>query len=351
MAYDFSWLYNPFFRICTQFYFLGFGLLAIYYAFKSRNYPAKKDFPKYFKNEIIIGIMFIFLAIVYPFIFPNYVPNEYILVQIYFHVWDSLTVHMLAWQVHLFFAERNNIKYNRVMSSEDWKAKIRKAYQDNLKSDVKRKLMHLIPPVLVIGMYYIGPLVEPYTIVYGWNAQIVTIYCVIIFGFHWLFLMMIFDNYRLMKFHKLGEFARGWAEDQIHPSELETYTSANLMMLAYIPFYFSPLSIVFTVVALSAISDAAASIVGKAIGKKRNPNSPKTIEGYVAGLVATYLTVVGMLALVPLEGATMALIQAMAIGAAFGFLLVDYFAKEISDNFLNPMVCGLIIWAVYLLFI
>jgi CDP-diglyceride synthetase len=352
MAIDFSWVYNPFFMICSEIYFLTFAILVFRYSIKSKNDPKKKDHPEYFINEMIIGFMLLFIVISFPFMFNRWAPDDFIRAQIYFHVWDSLTIHLIGWRVHFYLAKKNNIKYDRFIDYEKWKEQICEDYttRDGFRSDLKRKLGHIIPPVLVIGMYYVGILMDPILQPYGWSGELLAIYGAVIFGLHYLFLMLHADLYRLQKFDKLGKFARGWCESSIHPSELETLTSANILMLSYIPFYFAPLSISFTVVVVGALADAMASTIGKKFGKKRNPRSPKTVEGYIGGAVSTYILIILMNLIIPLENVTPLLLQAIAICSAIGFFLVDYFAKNISDNFLNSIVVGTIMWSMLAIF-
>ena len=345
--------YSPFFRICTQIYFLVFGAIILRYALKSRNNEKKINHPEYFKNEVLIGLMFMLLAGFYPLIFENVAATAYSVQEMYFHVWDSLTVQIIGWQIYYFWAQKKNQKHNRTIESETWKDMIREKYKktDAVKSDIMRKLMHLIPPSLVIGTHYLGKMIDGWGLFAGtdWTALSFGLFASISFGFTFLFLMAINDYSRLNFFHKLGKFAREWNEKQIHPDELETFTSANLMMLSFIPFYIIPYQITFDIVVIAAVSDAAASLVGKRFGKKRNGVLKKTREGFAAGFMATYLVVIVMNEIFPIPNAQPWLIHLMAILAGLGFLLTDLFAEQITDNFLNAIVTGIILWATWFL--
>ena len=68
-------------------------------------------------------------------------------------------------------------------------------------------------------------------------------------------------------------------------------------------------------------------------------------------MITTYACVLFCNWLVPLPNANALVIQALAIGATATFLLVDIYAKHISDNFLNPVCCGFLMWVLYLLFV
>ena len=84
---------------------------------------------------------------------------------------------------------------------------------------------------------------------------------------------------------------------------------------------------------------------------KFNENSKKTIEGYLAGSSMTFLIVVLMSgiyqAYMPV---TIAIVVTMAFVAAMLFLLVDATSDHITDNILNPILTGLGMWWIILLF-
>jgi dolichol kinase len=334
-------------------YFLVFGILVLKYALKSRNYPEKSCHPAYFKNEVLIALLFFFIVAGYPFFFNQFTDDPLVKAGVYFHLWNSITINLICWQVYFFIAQRNNKKNKTEMTHEQWKERFLEIHssRNHVVSDLKRKLSHLIPPALVIGMYYLGPVFAPYLSEFNWTAKLFSIYGAMAFGFHYLFVMIIADLTRLNKFHKLGEFAREWCEDALHPSEIHTFTSANTMMLAFVPFYFSPITIAFTVVAVAPLSDGMASVIGKSLGKKRNSKSPKTLEGYLAGFITAYLVVIFMGTIIPHEGVSTMLLHIMALVAAFGILMVDVYSSDISDNFLNSLVTGSLLWVIYFVFV
>ena len=93
--------YNSlFFMICSQIYFIIFGSINIFYTIKSRNSPLKKQGSGKLINEILVAFGYYILAILYPFLF-NFVENTSIEQMLYFHLWDSLTVHFFCWKIYL----------------------------------------------------------------------------------------------------------------------------------------------------------------------------------------------------------------------------------------------------------
>ena len=77
----------------------------MYYAFKTKNNPEKVGHPEFFKNEILISLMFWFLVVAYPFIFDNYM-DTIVKHQVYFHIWDSFTVHYIVWQIYFLSRQK-----------------------------------------------------------------------------------------------------------------------------------------------------------------------------------------------------------------------------------------------------
>jgi hypothetical protein len=349
---NYEWVASPIFRIIPAFYIAMFGILIIRYARKSRNDPEKGD--RFYWNEMLLGITTLILAAMFPWLFLHASRNIYIVGQIYFHIWDSLTVHFFAWAIYLWRAKVNNIRKNRFEPYEQWKARIKKMHetQPQWKLDVRRKLMHLLPPSVIIGGYYAAIAVEPIVGQYmqAWDYYSISILIWANLALHFTFIFFIADLLRLTHFEKLGHFAKRWYEKQITPKELNSFTSTNPMTISMIPFIFAPLPIFFSVVLIGTIADAAASTVGKYLGKIRSTKTQKTLEGYIAGVLATIGCVHLGFWIVPLPNVGIELIWAMALASGFCFLMVDLFAKRISDNFLNSLTTGAVMVLLYVIF-
>ncbi|MHA1729069.1 MAG: hypothetical protein ACTSWY_10095 [Promethearchaeota archaeon] len=347
----------PFTVICVMFYNLIFIIINFRYAFKTRNNPEKRDHHEYFINEIFMNTVFFFFILIYPFLFIFNVPNEIIRAQIYFHLWHSMSWHVPCWFVYLFFARRNDRRKNRSVSYKEFKEKIIANYKDDAKSESKRKTMHLISPGIIISFYITGILLDQFIFIPTgamWTSTSFAVFMQINVGMHFLWAMNIGEYLRLQKFEKLGQVGRNWFEGTIRPSELNTYSAAIIMGLGLLPFFLAPQAILISVGLIGAFSDAMASVIGKKYGKIRSKKSKKTIEGYIAGFVSTYLIVIIVNLFVPYPNTVfnvhiILVSNLMALGAAVGFLLVDRFTVIISDNFLNPIICGGIIVIIYFL--
>ena len=368
--WDLSWMDTPFFMVCTMCFFSVFAFVNIRYAIKSKNSPEKKGHPRYFVNEMLVGVLFIIMIMTYPFLFKGVVPDNGINIesQIYYHIWFSLVVHIIAWLIYLQISKRNNKKHNRVYNYDEWKINFVESFNDSLKSDIKRKLMHIIPAGIIIGFHYLGMALDSQISEFGWSGDAFSVFMQVSVGIHFLWVMNIGDNLRLHKktFKKMGKFAITWMEDALKPSELNTYSSANPMILTLVPFILAPPVFLFSAALIGSISDAAASIVGK---KYRIPlpesimkrdevvylgvvlNRNKSISGWIAGFITTYLIVILCHIIFGYPNASWLLVNFMAFIAASAFLLLDLYAAVISDNFYNPFWTGICLVLIYFIFI
>ncbi|XEO76495.1 hypothetical protein WKT22_01519 [Candidatus Lokiarchaeum ossiferum] len=339
-----------FFMICVQLYLVSFGFINIHYAFNSRKNVEKSQFKEYFINEIITGILFFCLAVYYPFLFTG-IPSE-IKSQFYFHLWDSLTVHLLCWKIYLYFSKKNNIKKNRGFPYSIWKMIIIGMHneEDDSKLDLKRKIMHFLTSAGVVGAYLLSAKVNSWLLGFGLTGEYITRYIWVVFGVHLIWIMNIQDLIRLTQFNRLGRFATRWLENSIRPKELNTFTSAAIMLLSWLPFVLAPFQVMMAAALIGANSDAMASILGKRFGKKKINSSKKTYVGLIAGGLSTILIINITHIILPFQNLSIIQIQILSLITAIAFMGIDYFVKNISDNFLNPIICGGIIWFFMLIF-
>ncbi|MCP4763139.1 MAG: hypothetical protein GY870_15290 [archaeon] len=350
-----------FFMGCVMVYFAIFGIVNLRYAFKSKNNPEKKNHPEYFINELLVAIMFFVLVILYPFIFDIFVQGvsdpESVLSQIYFHVWDSLTVQLVIWNIYLFFAQKNDKKHNRAIVYNDWKELVVSSYKEGTKSNLQRKAMHSLAGIIIVSLYYAGVALESSLIAGGWDSVSFSMFLTVCVGVHFIWIMNIFDLLRLNEgtFTKMGQFARTWSEKTIHPNEMNTFASATIMIMALIPFIILPPSpaLLISISLIGAIADAMASIVGKKFGKIRSKKegTKKTAEGYIAGSLTAYLLVLLVHSIWQFGSLGLLEVNIIAIGAGLAIFIVDkYLSQIVSDNFLNPVACGLVIFILYSIF-
>ncbi|NVM55615.1 MAG: phosphatidate cytidylyltransferase [Candidatus Helarchaeota archaeon] len=127
-----------------------------------------------------------------------------------------------------------------------------------------------------------------------------------------------------------------------------------------------PPPIAMAVIAISALGDATATIVGVTRGKRKiRPSvSKKTWEGSIAGMVASFVFgFIGFIALA-FTPAYIGYVGTIGRGVVIGlvlnaaavpvFFLIDYYTPKplpVSDNLLNPILIGFTMWGLYGLFL
>ena len=159
------------------------------------------------------------------------------------------------------------------------------------------------------------------------------------------------DLFRLTdRYEMLPNWAQKWFNSALSRNEWGTLMGTIPIVLALVPFLFSDLPILISVTLIATVADASAALVGKLIGRiKLSKNSKyipnKTVEGFVAGGIVTF-SVVFLTALIFKIDFIKNIV--MSAVATVLFLLVDrYTRNRISDNILNPMICGLSIFIIY----
>lgn len=118
--------------------------------------------------------------------------------------------------------------------------------------------------------------------------------------------------------------------------------------------FFSP-PIAMAVIAMAALGDAAATIVGVTVGKhKIHSKSKKTWEGCIAGVAVSFGT--GFLCMIVLvDSINLATITAGVVLCGIGafiFFIIDYYTPRVplTDNILNPLVIGVAMTGIAYLF-
>lgn len=324
------------------------GLFTIRYALKSRADPEKKGNKRFFINEIIIGCLMVFNAIIYPFVFDNIVIDPSQVNRVYTFIGLEAVLNLIIWVILIPYWKLENYVFWKYIvkkpqrTYQEWKDKIRGRWKDSPLRDIVRKSVHFafIPLVVIFWLKFRnGPPPEDVGL---WTGIGFAVYyqANILYGF--LIVMIMFDLIRLSNWKLFGMFPRFWAECTIKPSELNTFNSSSPMILSMLPFiYFGP-QIFYCVALIAPISDAMASIIGKNFGKKR-PGKNKTVAGFIAGAVTSYLLVIIVHFMTPFENINLIEINILALGAALAFYLVDRYIETVTDNFANPVIVGLTI--------
>jgi dolichol kinase len=141
--------------------------------------------------------------------------------------------------------------------------------------------------------------------------------------------------------------------------EIDTFTSTSVMVFGFGPFLFFSFPIFLIVLLITAVADAFASIFGLVPSKKhyfpKSSESNKTIEGYVGGMISTFLCTLFAVLFSWLIGRAIWPISATLIVAAvmsITFLCIDLITSTIrlQDNYINPLTTGAILLIILPLF-
>ena len=240
-------------------------------------------------------------------------------------------------------AERDYTKYCEEFN-KNWK--------DDLKSEYGRKILHLFTSAIIFVFWILGIVLNDIGILedLGLDTYSFSYWLIITIGFGFVIMFQFADLVRLNKFYMIPNWARRWYCD-MKQNELDTFVASTPLVLSFVPFIFVPFPIFGAVALITTGADAVACLIGKRFGTHRlRKGSNKTIEGFIAGGLTTFLIVIFILTIfyvwMPISVAKIFL---MAITATFLFLLIDIYAKNISDNILNPILTGLGMWLILIL--
>jgi len=342
-------------------YFLPTTLIYIAFSFATLVYTLKNRIEKkknhIFANELLISILLLNAGILFPFMYQFHTPS--ISLDLLNLLWLSSSILFLI-EMTLWFLI---LSYNAVKSKknptlsaereyEKYKKNIINNWNDNIKDEFGRKILHLFTCSVVFVFWIIGMILDQLGIlkIIGLEIYNFSYWWIITIGYAFVFMFQIADLARLNYFYMLPKWAKKWYLS-MRPSELDTFIASTPLVLAFVPFVFAPFPVFASVALITTVADAAACLIGKKFGKHQlRKGSNKTIEGFIAGGVSTFLIVLfimtafnGFILVDSLK------ILLMCMTSTILFLLVDYFIDNISDNILNPLLTGFGMWIIYLL--
>ena len=339
----------------TSIIMVGYCVITLFYTFNNIKEKKKK---KIFINEIAISMLFLFAGLSFPFLYQIHSPE---LVQ--------ETVNLLwAWSSIIFSLEMiiwaGVLTYNTIISKRNSELMIKRDYNeykknvldrwvDDLRGELGRKILHIFTSSVIFIFWTIGIILnalgflrivklDVYSFAYWW---IITI------GFAFVIMFQIADLARLNRAYMLPNWARKWYLS-MRPEELDTFIASTPLVLSFVPFIFAPFPIFAAVALITTVADGLACIIGKKYGTHPlRKNSKKTIEGFIAGSGSTYIIVI-IIMIVYNSWIEIGFIEilVMALIASIMFMIVDMFIKRISDNIMNPILTGLAMWIIYLIF-
>jgi dolichol kinase len=354
-------------EIPMQIYLAAFGCIYVAIAFKIRSLPGKTG--RDFANELINAGMWFVGVLVYPL---SYSPTINPDVENYFYLFSDVAMAGIFLVIVVIVGRQKTLMSHdpEFIKRKDFEVFAEKfSTEYNLRQDIDRKAFHVLIPVFVLAMYVLGSAMVSFLAIDFVSGHDLGIFFIINCGFGGLFLFAAADVVRLSYFfkekglsifHLLPTTVLNILTKRMHKRELYTFIPTVLILQSFIPFLPAPFSVFATVTLIASLSDAMASIVGKASSQKYPgrfiiPSSRykyykhKTVPGYVAGFLATFGITLSMLIAFPVAGASVvSLIIAPAL-AACTFVILDILSLPVNDNILNPVLCGLVMLACLLL--
>jgi len=338
----------------TSLILIGYSIVTLMYIFKNRKTKLESQL---FANEIIIALLFLAAGIMFPFMYQFHSPNlgQEILDNMWIVTSTIFLIEMGIWVIMLSYNALLSKRNPEIMAKRDYQKfcdEFKRNWVDDLKSEFGRKFLHLFTCFVIFFCWSLAVILNDFEILtqFGLDIYSFAYWLIIIIGFGFVIMFQIGDLSRLTKFYILPNWAKKLYKN-MRKEELNTFIASTPLVLSFIPFLFAPFPIFATVALITTGADAAACLIGKKFGTHRlKKNSDKTIEGFLAGGITTFLIVI----IIPqLYYRWMAIdlekIILMAIVASILFLLVDAYAKYISDNILNPLLTGFAMWIILLI--
>lgn len=338
----------------TSIIFIGYFILTLIYTLKNRKEKIKNHL---FSNELVIASLFLLAGILYPYIYSFHSPNlsQNSLNYLWLFTSTIFLVEMGVWFLTLIYNTIISKRNPKIMAERDYNKfceDFNNNWQDNLKSEVGRKLLHLFTCFVIFFFWTLGTILDNLGILSQWGLDYYSFsyWLIVTVGFGFVIMFQVADLTRLNKFYMLPNWAKRWYRD-MKQSELNTFIASTPLVLSFIPFLFAPFPIFASVALITTGADAVACLIGKKYGKHYlKTNSKKTIEGFIAGGFTTFMIVIFISIIYnPWLQVGFEKIIFMSLIATSLFLLVDAFAKNISDNILNPLLTGFGMWIIFLI--
>jgi len=213
-------------------------------------------------------------------------------------------------------------------------------------SHLKRKITHILP----VGVVTLCVIIFYFLTFFDGTWIDYAMFFIIIIGIDFALTFLLQDLIRLFDFSFMPPNAIKMCKAGLTPDELDSFTSTSVMVFSFGPFIFFSFPIFYIVILITAVADAFASMAG-IIAKEKGVKhifpkwSDKSIEGYIGGVVSTFLCVlvaVGFSNLLGLSNWSWNIILALGILLSVEFFLIDFITTKIQlqDNYLNPFLMG-----------
>ncbi len=343
------------------------GFAYFYFAVKiKRKYPDESQY----LNSVVISILWFVAGISYPFFFP--IDDQF---RQFYHILGAQIICIYSYAVVLFLFvvqyifriwRHPEVKEERTIDNflKKFNERNEKKLLDlnekshSISTDINRKLFHLIPPGVIIILWefaiHFWADVFNQDELWGITEEEYGMWIIMTIGFTALMVFAILDYIRLSfmfekrnAYHLMPKNLSGIFLKTLNRDEVYELAATAALILALLPIFFFPISVFAAAALISSIGDGAASLIGIKFGKRHFPkNSKKTIIGYIAGFVVSFLTAFFVYSIFE-SSIPFIKIGILSFSGALVFLIVDLLDLKINDNILNPIFCGLLMGLLY----
>jgi dolichol kinase len=337
----------------TSLILIGYFILTLGYILKNRKVKIENHL---FLNEIFIALLFLMAGILYPFIYRFHSPTLSQASMNFLWMFTSLVflVEMGVWGLTLIYNYIISERNPEIMTKRDYDKfcdEFNKNWNDDLKSEIGRKLLHLFTTFVIFFFWTMGTILNDLGVLIQWGLDNYSFsyWLIVTVGIGFVIMFQVADLARLNKFYMLPKWAIRWYHD-MKQSELYTFVASTPLVLSFVPFLFTPFPIFASVALITTGADAVACLIGKKYGKHSlKTNSKKTVEGFIAGGLSTFI-IVFLISIFYNRWMLISIQKIIFMGlvATILFLFVDAFTKNVSDNILNPILTGFGMWLIFM---
>lgn len=306
-------------------------------------------------NEMMYCVLTLAFAFYYPFFiihfgsphpgifFPSAITDFTLLGNIFI---VGVIILMLGWALS---AKIRTIRNPDLLKTENNYDLFKKRFLEEYskRNKLKRKCFHTIPFGVVGSVVIIYFVFSP---IFGDRWFDYARFTIVILGVDFALTFILGDLIRLLDFSYMPPIPAKLFRKAMTDSEIDTFTSTSVLVFGFGPFLFFDFPIFLIVLLIAAVADACASVFGLLTKNKHYfpSDADKTIEGYLGGIIFTFLCSLFGVFFAFLFGLSdwsieVTLIVAFILSITFFFLDLLTSKIKIQDNYLNPLICGLVL--------
>ncbi|UCC21000.1 MAG: hypothetical protein JSV62_06875 [Promethearchaeota archaeon] len=228
-----------------------------------------------------------------------------------------------------------------------------------LKTDIHRKLFHLLPAVIIIFLWlfavHIWDAMWDADQFWGISGTEYGIFLILTVGYTGIIIFAALDYIRLSHvfnkgniYHLLPTCISNTLGKTLKKNEIYEFTRPVALVLSLVPTLFLPFGVFTAAALISTLGDGAASIFGLRFGRVHIPKSSnKTLIGYISGFLVSFGISIIALWVFELNSLTVSNMIIISLIGASVFLVVDFLNLKVDDNILNPLLCASIMGFLY----